>query len=90
MPAVLAGFDVTAQRSGAAVLDRRHHLELDKVQVPGMGGPVAGTSSAEDVGDLERGAQAAQPSGAACEPGNMLSRSSGLITFLTVRVATLV
>jgi len=53
VPAVFAGLDVTAQRSGATVLDRRHHLELDEVQVPGMGGPVAGTSSTEDVGDLE-------------------------------------
>jgi hypothetical protein len=25
--------------------------------VPGMGGPVSGASFAEDVGDLERGAQ---------------------------------
>ena len=55
MPAVFAGLDVPAQRSGAAVLDRRHDLELDEVQVPGMGGPVAGPGSAEDVGDLERG-----------------------------------
>ncbi|MBB4633294.1 hypothetical protein GGQ98_002928 [Sphingosinicella soli] len=44
---------MTAKGSGAAVLDRRHHLELDEVQVPGTGGPVAGPGSAEDVGDLE-------------------------------------
>ena len=53
MPAILAGFDVTAQRRGAAVLDRGHDLELMQAQVPGMGGPVAGTCAAEDVGDLE-------------------------------------
>jgi hypothetical protein len=53
MPAVFAGLDVAAQRSGAAVLDRPHHLELDEVQVPGMGGPVAGPGSAENIGDLE-------------------------------------
>jgi hypothetical protein len=29
VPTILAGFDMTAERSGAAVLDRRHHFELD-------------------------------------------------------------
>jgi hypothetical protein len=53
VPAVLAGLDVTAKRSSAAVLDRRHHLELVEAQMPSMGGPVCWTSSAEDVGDLE-------------------------------------
>ena len=52
MPAVLAGFNMTAHGSGAAVLDRRHHLELDKAQMPGMRGSVSRASSAEDVGDL--------------------------------------
>jgi hypothetical protein len=28
MPAVLAGIDMAAKRRGAAVLDRRHDLEL--------------------------------------------------------------
>src|SRR3546814_6890816 len=46
-----------AQCNGAAVLDRRHDLELVKAQVPGMGGPVTGTGGAEDIGDLERGAR---------------------------------
>ena len=54
--AVLAGLDVTAEGGGAAVLDRRHDLELLQAQMPGMGGPVGGAGSAEDVGDLERGA----------------------------------
>jgi len=53
VPAVFAGLEVTAERSGAAGLDRRHHLELDAVQVPGMGRPVGWTSGAEDVGDLK-------------------------------------
>jgi hypothetical protein len=44
---------VTAQGGGAAVLDRCHHLELDEVQVPGMGGPISGPGSTEDVGDLK-------------------------------------
>ena len=53
MPAVVTGLDMTAHSSGAAVLDRRHYLELEEAQVPGMGGPVAGTSRTEDVGDLK-------------------------------------
>ena len=53
MPAVLAGFDVTAQSSGAAVLDRRHGLELGEAQVPGVGVAVCGASGAEDVCHLE-------------------------------------
>ena len=56
LAAVLAGLDVTAERRGAAVLDRRHDLELGEAQVPCMGGPVGGAGSAEDVGDLDRGA----------------------------------
>jgi hypothetical protein len=42
-----------AKRCGAAVLDRRHHLELDKAQMPGLRDPVCGPGSAEDVGDLK-------------------------------------
>ena len=58
MPAVRAGIDVTAERSRAAVLNRRHDLELDQAQVTGLGGTIAGTFSSEDIGDLEWGAQA--------------------------------
>jgi hypothetical protein len=46
---------VTAQGRGAAMLDRRHDLELMKAQVPGMVGPISGAGSAKDIGDLERG-----------------------------------
>ena len=53
MPAVLASLDMAAKGSGAAVLDRCHHLELDKVQMSGVRGPVCGSVSAEDVGDLK-------------------------------------
>ncbi len=53
VPAVFAGFNMTAHGCGAAVLDRRHHLELDKAKMPGMGRAIDGTSSAEDVGDLK-------------------------------------
>ncbi|SEK01190.1 hypothetical protein SAMN05518849_12657 [Sphingobium sp. AP50] len=53
MPAVLAGLDMTAKGCGAAVLDRRHHLELGEAQMPGMGGPIGRSGGAKDVGDLE-------------------------------------
>jgi len=56
MAAVLAGLDLTAHSRPTAMLDRRHDLELMKIQVPGMGGPISGAGSTEDVGDLERGA----------------------------------
>src|SRR5690606_35899991 len=56
MPAVCAGFNVTAQGSGAAALDRRHDLELAEAQMPGMGRAIGRTSSAEDIGDLDDGA----------------------------------
>lgn len=55
VPAVGAGFDVPAQRSGSAMLDRRHDLELVQTQVSGMDGPIGRPGSAEDVGDLEGG-----------------------------------
>ena len=47
---------MTAERCGAAVLDRRHDLELGEAQMTCMGGPVCGPGSTEDVGDLDRGA----------------------------------
>ena len=56
MAAVLASLDMTAQGRGAAMLDRRHDLELMKAQVSGMGGPISGAGGTEDIGDLERGA----------------------------------
>ena len=53
--AVRAGLEMTAKGGGAAVLDRRHDLELLQAQVPGLGGAVGGTGGPQDVGDLERG-----------------------------------
>jgi hypothetical protein len=44
---------MTAQSRRAALLDRRHDLELMKAQVPGMGGPISGAGGTEDIGDLE-------------------------------------
>ncbi len=37
VPAVVAGLDVTAQRGSAALLNRRHDLELAEAQMPGVG-----------------------------------------------------
>jgi hypothetical protein len=51
--AVLACLDMTAEGRGSAMLDRRHDLELMKAQVTGMGGPISGAGSTENVGDLE-------------------------------------
>jgi hypothetical protein len=53
MPAVRASLDMAAKGSGAAVLDRCHHLELDKVQMSGMGTSISRPGSAEDIGDLK-------------------------------------
>ena len=63
VPAVLAGIDVAAERRRAAVLDRRHDLELGQAQMTGLDGTIAGAFSSEDIGDLERGAQAASAAG---------------------------
>ncbi len=57
LPAVLAGLDVTAEGSSAAVLDRRHHLQLRQAQMSCMRAPVRRPGSTEDVGDLDRGTQ---------------------------------
>src|SRR3546814_8777568 len=52
MPAVLAVFDVPNEGSGAAVLDRRYHLELGKAQMSGIGKAISRPGSVEDVGNL--------------------------------------
>ena len=44
---------MTAQSRRAAMLDRGHDLELLKAQVSGLGGPISGADSTENVGDLE-------------------------------------
>ena len=89
LAAVLAGLDVTAQCSGAAVFDRRHHLELLQAQMPCMGGPVGGPGSTEDVGDLQVARAPVQPGGV-LPSISAISRSSGPATAWIVRVETLV
>jgi len=56
MAAVFASLDMTAKGCRAAMLDRRHDLEMLEAQVAGMGGPISGAGGTEDIGDLERGA----------------------------------
>src|SRR5271167_1083368 len=57
--AVLAGIDVAAECRRAAVLDRRHDLKLGQAEMTGLSGTIAGSFSSKDIGDLDRGAQAA-------------------------------
>jgi hypothetical protein len=44
---------MTTERGGAAMLDRRHDLELMQAQMPGMGDAIGRPRGTEDVGDLE-------------------------------------
>jgi hypothetical protein len=55
---------MAAHGRGAAILDRRHDLELMKAQVPGMAGPIGRAGGTEDIGDLERGAHRLRRRGA--------------------------
>jgi hypothetical protein len=51
--AVLAALDMTAEDGRAAVLDRRHHLELAEAHMPGMSSAPGGAVVMEDVRDLQ-------------------------------------
>src|SRR5436853_7623398 len=51
---VLAARDMTAERRRAAVLDRRHHLELAEADMAGIGPAPRRAVAAEDVRDLQR------------------------------------
>jgi hypothetical protein len=50
--AVVAALDMAAKRRRPAVFDRRHDLELGKVQVTSLKGAIAGSFRSEDIGDL--------------------------------------
>jgi hypothetical protein len=58
--ALLAARDVTAKRRRAAVLDRRHHLELAEADMAGIGPAPCRAVAAEDVRDLQRWTRHAQ------------------------------
>src|SRR5215467_3966766 len=51
--AVLAALDMPAERSRAALLDRRHHLELSEAHMPGIGSTPVGSMAMKDVCDLQ-------------------------------------
>ena len=52
--AVLAAFDMTAQRRCSAALNRRHDLELAEAHMAGMGGTPSRPAVAKDVRHLDR------------------------------------
>src|SRR4051812_9672984 len=51
--ALLTTLDMAAERGRAALLDRRHHLELIEAHTPGIGSPPIGSMAMEDVRDLQ-------------------------------------
>src|SRR5258708_8109753 len=50
---VLAARDVAAERCRAAVLDRRHHLELAEAHMAGIGLAPCRSMAAEDIRNLQ-------------------------------------
>jgi hypothetical protein len=53
MRALLTARDMPAESRGAAVLDRRHHLQLAKAHMAGVGFAPRRSMVAEDVRDLQ-------------------------------------
>src|SRR5712664_2802433 len=51
---VLAARDMAAERCRAAVLDRRHHLELAEADMAGIGLATCWSVAAQDIRDLQR------------------------------------
>src|SRR5215472_7648964 len=51
--AVLATLDMPTERGRAALLDRRHHLELAQAQMPGIGSAPVGPMASKNVCDLQ-------------------------------------
>src|SRR5258705_490152 len=51
---VLAARDMAAERCRAAVLDRRHHLELAEADMAGIGLTPCRSMAAENIRDLQR------------------------------------
>src|SRR5215468_9671610 len=52
-PVVLAARDMPAERCRAAVLDRRHHLELAEADMAGVGLAPRRSMAAEDIRNLQ-------------------------------------
>ena len=85
MGALLAAFDMSAQRRSSAALDRRHDLELAEAYMAGMGRTPSRSMAAEDVRHLDRWATAARQAGGFA---SFSSRSSGLVTSPITLMAT--
>src|SRR5271163_1386488 len=49
----LATLDMPAECGRAALLDRRHHLELTQAHMPGIGAAPVGSMAMKDVCDLQ-------------------------------------
>src|SRR6516162_11805430 len=60
MLTLLAAQDMPAQRRGAAVLDRRHHLELFEAHMAGIGLTPCRPMRAENIREIERRARHAR------------------------------
>src|SRR5277367_2859969 len=98
MGAVFAACDMAAERRRAAVLDRRHHFQLAKAHMAGVGLTPSRAMVAEDIRDLQgethhengRQAGASLPAASFIEIGAGLepSRSNGLVTSRIVLTAT--
>jgi len=85
--AVLAALDMPAEGGGAAILDRRHYLELGQAHVAGIHRTPVRSMNAKDIGDLKRWSHWDQPPGSSPSISS-LRCSSGLVTARIVLVAT--
>ena len=82
---------MAAESRRPAVLDRRHDLELGKAQVTSLNDAVAGSFSAEDIGDpraVTRGLRNPVQSLCSSPCISVAKRSRGLVTERIVLVAT--
>jgi len=88
--ALLAARDMSAERRRAAVLDRRHHLELAEADMAGIGPAPCRTVATEDVRDLQRWTRhdAGQAGGSTPSLSLLVMRSSGLMISRMILVAT--
>ena len=59
--AILAALDMPAERGRAALLDRRHDLELAQAHMPGIGPAPVGPMAMKDVCDLQPRAAHGRP-----------------------------
>jgi hypothetical protein len=79
------------ERGRAALLDRRHDLELTEAYMPGIGATPVGSMAMKDVCDPPASGGArppGYPSGRGLSCINSASRSSGLVTVRMVVLAT--